>query len=671
MSNQPQKRLQPINILRLQSDFILLIDEPQRPATLYLTAFLKQFSPVPKYLEHEASFRELKWEIQEFAKVLVAVGDGPTSYNRRLVGKTLKLLRIFSRSDQISQFLSTTSPPAVTFAYRSMQHFPSHVDIHVDSIALLANLSISPVSRELLRTTGCIPDILSIMSKWRGSSAVQAEICAALSNLSTYDEYGQLIASARGVGLILGAIREHARAEDLQVQAYQALWSLGRFVKESLGAAALHAAVTKTLDEWRGSAAVCTAVCNCLGRLFYCGYRFPEGESISAVWTTPTAAAEEAEEVGAASAPSSWLSSSSPMLDEIVARVVECIERFEANALLQVTASFCLGHLASCWVPRTPALAAAILRSLIAGIRRHAGDCSVTTTAAFALSSFLASNDNLRKLFLNLNGIETLLQTMLAAPTTTSADCGGGGGGGSGGEIFALETTMWVDDEGPNPDEPPVSATARRAAAEAQPERKAGAACGAARAELFQLFGAICVMHLNENADCRKRITAYRGIHAVYQAARMLSESKTRQLQFILQHVFRRLTNATGIAYVRPRGCAGAAGAGAGAVASLKELARNVFLRGLYRAYRRDESGDLLDDFVSWLVEEKRHMMLPLLIEDGLEEDVALCVQCRELCLPSVAIARYELTKAPKPVEYLCSKQCLAEYDPLHAERTS
>ncbi|KAJ1569348.1 hypothetical protein HK405_006359 [Cladochytrium tenue] len=455
-----------------------------------------------------------------------------------------------------------TQPTAVEFAFACMQAHPTADEILIDSIALLANLSVAEINRKILQDRGRIDDLTAGMQRWAGSSAVQAELCAAVANLAAYRDCGEILGNnPRTVALVLHALQRHLHSHDLQLQGYQALWSLLRYTaaRQSLDATALCTTALTTLDTWPDDPAVATAVCNCLGRLFHLGLDL----------------------------------SASPRFADLVRRLARCLDAFPSDPLLQVTACFAIGHLVTLWKPDPP-LAELLLRRLLDILRGRPSDFSVPTTAAFAISSLLVSSDINRSALLALGGIEVLVEAMLSTAAMDTASCapapGDADSGWIGGTAVGLEAISDVANKGAN------------------------------RFELFLLFASICVMNLGENAACRARLYALGGVGAVFRAAQLLRHSKARDLGYIIMFVFRNVTNRSGVAYAPPQPGSAASLADLARAAALRTLFDSF--KEQERVPPTGGAPGELDAFLSWLQLNVTELELPILVEHRLCDGV-------------------------------------------------
>ena len=130
--------------------------------------------------------------------------------------------------------LSTSERSGVEYAFSIISRRKDSVSTLVNSIAVLANLSAIEKSRSDIIRLNCLETVLQSMQLWSKESSVQAEICAALSNLSSHDDYARSVAQSQAPKLIMKALNMHPKCQDLTIQGFHALSSMGQWAKSHL-----------------------------------------------------------------------------------------------------------------------------------------------------------------------------------------------------------------------------------------------------------------------------------------------------------------------------------------------------------------------------------------------------------------------------------------------------
>ncbi|KAI9202767.1 uncharacterized protein BJ171DRAFT_626521 [Polychytrium aggregatum] len=123
----------------------------------------------------------------------------------------MKLIRIFSRRDQVAKRIGDSM--GIKMILEIMKSYPLCIELQVDCSASLANLASVETNRSQMLEDGCIKMILENMTKFMNSPSVQTEV---------------------GCALILDCMRLHEDKVDLQIQAFHALSSLGKYSRDSL-----------------------------------------------------------------------------------------------------------------------------------------------------------------------------------------------------------------------------------------------------------------------------------------------------------------------------------------------------------------------------------------------------------------------------------------------------
>jgi saccharopine dehydrogenase-like NADP-dependent oxidoreductase len=110
----------------------------------------------------------------------------------------LKLLRIFSRLDKVAKNFGDLDGIGIDFISDIIKNFANSKNINVDGTAIVANISACQENRKRIQDNGFLKIILTSMNKWKAEGTVQAELCAAISNLAAHDENGKYIADQHG-----------------------------------------------------------------------------------------------------------------------------------------------------------------------------------------------------------------------------------------------------------------------------------------------------------------------------------------------------------------------------------------------------------------------------------------------------------------------------------------
>jgi hypothetical protein len=138
----------------------------------------------------------------------------------------------------------------VQYAFSIISKSRCSISTLVNSIAVLANLSVIEENRLDMIRLNCIETVLHRMQLWSKESSVQAEICAALSNLSSHDDYAKIVAQSQAPALIMKALDTHIKCQDLHIQGFQALSSMGQWAKSYLETSLFNSIISRSMIHW-------------------------------------------------------------------------------------------------------------------------------------------------------------------------------------------------------------------------------------------------------------------------------------------------------------------------------------------------------------------------------------------------------------------------------------
>nr|KAJ3422927.1 hypothetical protein HK105_005570 [Polyrhizophydium stewartii] len=215
----------------------------------YLSLFIDHFVNVYncKYAKYERVFREnletsslIITHILSFAWTMLTEPipeyTSPAAVREMRAQSDLvtvvKLIRILARLEQLAARVGQKH--GIRVLLKIMQAYPHCMQLQINCSASLANLASIEENRIAMLECGCIKLVLENMSKFISMPAFQAEVCAALANLSCHEANARYIVANGGCNMIIRAMRMHEYTIDLQVQGFHALASLGRHGKEIL-----------------------------------------------------------------------------------------------------------------------------------------------------------------------------------------------------------------------------------------------------------------------------------------------------------------------------------------------------------------------------------------------------------------------------------------------------
>jgi len=477
-------------------------------------------------------------------------------YSPKLKNKILlitKLIRILSRYEISSQLIGENR--GITILLQIMKLFGDSIDIQIECSASMANLASITSNRVKMLEEGCINLILENMNKFITSSDVQAEICATLANLACHDANAKHIVENGGCEYILRAMITHMDKTDLQIQAFHSLSSLCKYGKEEMEKERFIQVLKTSIIKHQNSVDLMVSACNALGLMALSGMKMTSCKGT------------------------------------ILVIILKALKKFEDHQIFQITAFFSLSHLL-CIHDSTKDEAYSEIISKYKGVeliltamKRFPYYISLQTTACFALESIIMNNDNHRKEFLELDGIDIILNVMRFDFSLLKKKKSG-----SDGERNDIMDSM---DENENID---VSITLDIDSSSESlfySKYKDNSFHSFSKELLLQLFGSVALLNASDNKQCKEMIIKKGCLHYIYLASKKVANCN--DLWLVLYYVFARFSNnnensETKSIYMKPSG-----------VPSLMEICSrkiiNKYTQNAYKAYLKncDSQKTLID----------------------------------------------------------------------------
>ncbi|ORX45351.1 ARM repeat-containing protein [Piromyces finnis] len=425
-------------------------------------------------------------------------------YSPKLKNKILlitKLIRILSRYETSSQIIGKNR--GITILLQIMKLFSDCIEIQIECSASMANLASITSNRVKMLEEGCISLILENMNKFIASSDVQAEICATLANLACHDANAKYIVENGGCDYILRAMITHMDKTDLQIQAFHSLSSLCKYGKEEMEKDRFMQVIKTSIIKHQNSVDLMVSACNALGLMALSGMKMTSCKGT------------------------------------ILVIILKSLKRYENHQIFQITAFFSLSHLLCIHDSNKDSVNSEIITKykgvelILNAMKRFPYHISLQTTACFALESIIINHDNHRKEFLELNGIDIILNVMRFDFSLLKKRR----------SYFEDNKNEIVDtiDENENID---VSITLDLESSSESlfySKYKDNSFHSFSKELLLQLFGSVALLNASDNKQCKEMIIKKGCLHYIYLASKKVANCN--DLWLVLYYVFTRFSN--------------------------------------------------------------------------------------------------------------------------------
>ncbi|KAG4103232.1 ARM repeat-containing protein [Neocallimastix lanati (nom. inval.)] len=422
-------------------------------------------------------------------------------YSPKLRSKILlitKLIRILSRYEISSQLIGKNR--GITILLQIMKLFGDSIEIQIECSASMANLASIGSNRVKMLEEGCINLILENMNKFITSSDVQAEICATLANLACHDANAKHIVDNGGCDYILRAMITHMDKTDLQIQAFHSLSSLCKYGKEIMEKETFLQVIKTSILKHQNSVDLMVSACNALGLMALSGIKMTSCKRT------------------------------------ILIIILKAIKKFEDHQIFQITAFFSLSHLLCIHDAANSEIISKYkgVELILTAMKRFPYHISLQTTACFALESIIINHENHRKEFLELDGIDIILNVMRFDFSTLKKRRSNYENGQN-----DISDTI---DENENID---VSITLDIDSSSESlfySKYKDNSFHSFSKELLLQLFGSVALLNASDNKQCKEMIIKKGCLHYIYLASRKVASCN--DLWLVLYYVFTRFSNS-------------------------------------------------------------------------------------------------------------------------------
>ena len=344
-----------------------------------LDRFFESFMDVGRFLKNQQVFRDSLPLCEQIIQFLIHVGQGLKSEEHdgeeETLGRIMRLLRIFSRLDELSTTIGVNG--GVKFITAAMIRYPESVEIQTNSSATFANMASVETNRTLMIENNCLSLVVENIRKFSHTPKLLIEICATLANLSSYEKTCRILLQSEVITHVLQVMNSHVNQADLQIQCFSALSGIARFARENIPRELFTRAVEVNLEANAGNVDVLTALCNAVGSV-----------------SCSVAIMEESK-------------------DKIIDMALRAMKRFPDNLVFQITSCFSLAHLSF-----MHAISEEVIRRhdgvglVLGAMRRFQDSESLQTTALFALSSVVMKSNLYREMTMGKQGIELIIDAM-------------------------------------------------------------------------------------------------------------------------------------------------------------------------------------------------------------------------------------------------------------------
>ncbi|ORY21616.1 hypothetical protein LY90DRAFT_676189 [Neocallimastix californiae] len=231
--------------------------------------------------------------------------------------------------------------------------------------------------------------------------------------------------------------------------------------------------------------------------------------------------------------------------------ILKAIKKFEDHQIFQITAFFSLSHLLCIHDAANSEIISKYkgVELILTAMKRFPYHISLQTTACFALESIIINHENHRKEFLELDGIDIILNVMRFDFSTLKKRRSNYENGQN-----DISDTI---DENENID---VSITLDIDSSSESlfySKYKDNSFHSFSKELLLQLFGSVALLNASDNKQCKEMIIKKGCLHYIYLASRKVASCN--DLWLVLYYVFTRFSNSnenteTKSIYMKPHG---------------------------------------------------------------------------------------------------------------------
>ncbi|KAI3634967.1 hypothetical protein MIR68_007348 [Amoeboaphelidium protococcarum] len=622
----------------------------------YMNQFIEFYFKVSQFLQFEYVFdlqKDAVFQLLKLFKSLMA--------QSRLKVAELKVLRILSRNDSIARLMCQ---PSCDLSLSLAQLLLSCQDSllmgqeQVNCTAIIANMASITENRRKLVNLRVMDSIISNIKLFRNDQQVLTEICAALSNLALFEDSAKHIVELEACAMLIEIIKDNLSCPELVCQALHVLSNVAKQAKGYIDIAKLMQCLNQVSHHPLSSSDVQIALCNALGSFAFARYDL--------------------------------LGYGLQITDMILQTMADLHDNFQ----YQMTACFTLAHMSyneSLDADHFSRLQG--FQLILNAMKRFQFHKSLQTTACFALGS-VASTNELREEFMNLNGHEQVIMAMRTVYSSVKP-CQSGG-------VKKVVTTFHVDRQSTGSEDSNATTSMYTTdlnedasqSSSGSPKHDKGLPNGL----LLQMFASVALMNLSE-LPAYKEVLVTRGVAVhLYEAAQKVKSYE--ELYFVLMTIFARFTETLKdhVVYIKPQ---------QSCCMSLLEKAYCAGLQSIYdsqervviTAMRSNSNGPwpviarrispILSAFTnlmsagsagsgssSTVIDRRRRRRQPSLdcLEDVVRQhvpqhilalfpDIKYCVRCHRPIFYKNCIRQYHMQRNCSKLDLFCNEECAEKYD--------